>query len=109
MAKIERFNSVTATLSLTDSASTSAKIPFGPAGGGVIIVDSAQGGATTITWHAVFTPEGVPRPLYSDDAAVQTEIEANRAYPIPDACFASPMVVPVLNAGTSTIRVSLKG
>lgn len=109
MTKIERDNSVTAALGLTDTASTSARIPFGPAGGGIIIVDSVAGSANKITWHAVFTQAGTPQPIYDDGDVVETAIAASRAYPIPDACFASPIVVPVLNADTASIRVSLKG
>jgi hypothetical protein len=109
MTRIERQNSVTATLSLTGSSSTSAKIPFGPAGGGIVVVDSVGGSATKITWHACLGPTDTPQPIYSDDAVVETPIAASRAYPIPDACFASPIVVPVLDTGTASIRVSLKG
>lgn len=106
--KIERFNSVTGSLSLTNSASTTAKIPFGPAAGGVIIVDAVSG-AASINWHVAFGPELTPVPLNSDGAAATTSITVSNAYPIPDAAFAAPFVAPVLNAGTATIRVSLKG
>jgi hypothetical protein len=109
MSKIERQNSVTASLSLTSSASTSARVPFGPAGGGIIIVDSVGGAASKITWHASLSASDTPQPIYSDGAVVETSIAASRAYPIPDACFASPIVVPVLDSGTASIRVSLKG
>lgn len=109
MTRIERQSSVTATLSLTASAGTSAKVPFGPAGGGIIVVDAVTGGANKITWHACLGPSDTPQPIYSDGAAVETSIDASRAYPIPDACFGSPIVVPVLNSDTATIRVSLKG
>lgn len=108
MSRIERRNSVTATLALTDSASTSAPIPFGPAAGGILIVDALATG-TKIAWHAAFTPGDTPRPVYSDGSAVETSIAVNRAYPIPDACFAAPVIVAVLDAGTASIRVSLKG
>ena len=108
MAKIERYNSVTAALSLTNSASTTAKIPFGTAAGGVVIVDSASG-AASINWHVAFGQELTPVPLYADGAAVTTSISAGNAYAIPDAAFAAPLVAPVLNAGTASIRVSLKG
>lgn len=106
--KIERFNSVTGSLSLTNSASTTAKIPFGPAAGGVIIVDAVSG-AASINWYVAFGPELTPVPLNADGAAATTAITVSNAYPIPDAAFGAPFVVPVLNAGTATIRVSLKG
>jgi len=109
MVRMERQNSVTAALSLTGAAGTSAKIPFGPAGGGIIVVDSVTGSANKITWHACLAPSDTPQPIYSEGSVVETSIAASRAYPIPDACFASPIVVPVLNADTASIRVSLKG
>lgn len=109
MTAIQRQNSVTAALSLTASASTSARIPFGRAGGGIIIVDAVTGGANKITWHAALDQADTPQPIYNEGAVVETSIAASRAYPIPDACFASPMVVPVLNSDTASIRVSLKG
>lgn len=109
MTKIERENSVTAALSLTNSASTTARVPFGPAGGGIIVVDSVTGSANKITWHASLSQSDTPQPIWNDGAVVETSIAASRAYPIPDACFASPIVVPVLNADTASIRVSLKG
>jgi hypothetical protein len=107
--KIERFCSVTGSLSLTDSATTSGKIPFGPASGGVVIVDTLAGGANTINWHVAFGPELTPRPLYDGATAITTAVAAGRAYAIPDAAFAAGLVIPVLNAGTASIRASLKG
>jgi len=109
MSKIERFSSVTAALALTDTATTSARVPFGAASGGIIIVDAVTGSANKITWHAAFGDGDTPRPIWNESAVVETSIQANRAYPIPDACFAATRVVPVLNADTATVRVSLKG
>lgn len=109
MGKIERDSSVTGALSLTNSATTTARIPFGSGSGGVIIVDAVTGSANKITWNVAFGDSDTPKPLYNDGAVVETSIAVDRAYPIPDACFAATRVVPVLNADTATIRVSLKG
>lgn len=105
---IERLSSVTGTITATNSASTSPKIPFGPASGGILIVDSVSS-ATSITWHVAFGPELTPRPLNADGAAVTTTIAANNAYTLPDALFGAPFIVAVVNAGTATFRVSVKG
>jgi hypothetical protein len=107
--KIERLNSVTSQITVTASASTSPKVPFGAAGGGVFIVDSVAGGATTLAWHVAFNPEATPQPLHNSSGAVTTAIVASRAYAIPDEAFAAPYIVAVTNAGTASIRISVKG
>lgn len=107
--KIERLNSTSGPFTLTASASTTPKIPFGAASGGAIIVDSLAGGATTISWHLCFDVANAPQPLYDGATAVTTAITAGRAYAIPDAAFATPFICGVLNAGTATIRISVKG
>jgi hypothetical protein len=107
--KIERLSSVTSEITATNSASTSPKIPFGSAAGGVIIVDSVASGATTITWNVAFGPELTPRPLNADGAGVTTTIAANNAYSLPDALFGAPFIVAVTNAGTATFRLAVKG
>lgn len=106
--KIERLSSVTDTITATNSASTSPKIPFAAMAGGVLIVDSVSS-ATSITWHVAFGPELTPRPLNADAAAVTTTIAANNAYTLPDALFAAPFIVAVTNAGTATFRIAVKG
>jgi hypothetical protein len=106
--KIERLSSVTGTIVATNSASTSPKIPFGAAAGGILIVDAVSS-ATTITWHVAFDVELTPRPLNADGSAVTTTIAANNAYTLPDALFGAPYIVAVVNAGTATFRVSVKG
>lgn len=107
--KIERLSSVTSQITATNSASTSPKIPFGAAAGGVFIVDAVASGATSLTWHVAFGPELTPVPVNDGTADVSTTIAANKAYSIPDACFAAPFLVAVTNAGTATIRLSVKG
>lgn len=106
--KIERLSSVRAGLALTNSSSTTVRLPFGAAAGGMVNV-TALSGATKIVWHVAFLPEGTPVALLSDGAAVETAIIASRAYPIPDACFAAPFLIPVLDAGTATVSVAVKG
>lgn len=107
--KIERHNSVSASVTATNSASTSPKIPYGAVAGGMIIVDAVASGATSITWNVAFGQELTPRPLNADGAAVTTTIAANNAYTLPDALFAAPFIVAVTNAGTATFRIAVKG
>lgn len=107
--KIERLNSVSGSITATNVAATSPKIPFGAAAGGAIVVDAVAGGASTISWHVAFGPELTPVPINADGAGVTTTIAANNAYALPDALFGAPFIVAVTNAGTATFRVSVKG
>jgi hypothetical protein len=107
--KIERASSVTSTVVATASAATSPKIPFGAAAGGMLIVDSVSGGASSLSWHASFGPELTAVPVNDGTADVTTSIVAGKAYAIPDALFAAPFVVAVANAGTATFRICVKG
>ena len=63
--KIERLNSVSGSITATNSAATSPKIPFGAVSGGMLHV-SAVSSATTITWHAAFGQEETPVPVNAD-------------------------------------------
>lgn len=106
--KIERRSSVTSSITV-NALSTCPRIPYGASAGGVIIV-TAVSGATTIQW--MVAPEaatGEAYAVYSGGSAVTTTISANRAYPVPDALFAAPFIVPATDAGTATIIVMLKG
>lgn len=106
--KIERLNSLTGSIVATASASTSPKIPFGAAGGGMLFVDAASS-ATSVTWYAAATQESTPVPVNVDGAGVTTTIAAGNAYALPDGLFGAPFLVAVTNAGTATFRVSIKG
>jgi len=110
MSKAERSQGITSTLSLTNSAATSAKIPFGPASGGNVVIDTLVTGVS-ITWHGAMNSTDTPGRVYGADGTIlaAVTVAATGFYPIPDACFGCPFVVPVLNAGTATIRASLKG
>jgi|688.fasta_scaffold305753_2 hypothetical protein len=107
--KIERLCSVVTGLALTNSSSTSAIIPFKACAGGMIEVTAAAGGATTITWNALMEHGGTPRPIQKDGADLTTTIAVNKSYPIPDEAFSAPFLVAVLNAGTATVSLSVKG
>lgn len=106
--KIERLHSLTGSIVATASASTSPKIPFGAAGGGMLFVDAASS-ATSVTWYAAASQEDTPVPVNADGAGVTTTIAASNAYALPDGLFGAPFIVAVTNAGTATFRVSIKG
>lgn len=106
--KIERYHGLTDSIVATNSASTSPKIPFGAAGGGMMFVDAASS-ATSVTWYACATPLDSAVPVYSDGAGITTTIAAGNAYALPDGLFGAPLLVAVTNAGTATFRLSVKG
>lgn len=105
--KIERRSSVTSSIT-ANALSTCPRIPYSAVAGGIVIV-TATSGAATIQWQVAATAEGTAYSVYSGGSAVTTTISANQAYPIPDALFAAPYIVPATDAGTATIIVTLKG
>jgi hypothetical protein len=107
-AKLERLSSVTGPITATATAATSPKIAFGAVSGGMLHV-SAVSGAATITWHVAFGQEETPVPVSADGSGVTTAIAASNAYTLPDALFGAPYIVAVVDAGTATLRVSVKG
>jgi hypothetical protein len=106
--KIERLSSSSESIALTDAAATTALIPYGAVAGGLFVV-TALSGATKISWYVAAEPGATPAPLLSDGAAVETAIQSGSAYAVPDACFAARFLAPVLDAGTATVTLSLKG
>ena len=104
---INRVSSVGAQVTLTDAEATTPLIPFAPAAGALVFV-TAVSGAATITWHAAYGDRSAAVPL-SSDGAVTTDIEAGKAYPLPDACFAAPFLKAVLDSGTATVIIAKKG
>jgi len=107
--KIERLNSVTPAYVATASASTSPRIPFGAAASGAVVVTAVSGSPTKISWHAALEPEGTAYPIKSGGSAVETTIASGEAYPIPDALAGASYIVAVVDAGTATVRLSVKG
>jgi hypothetical protein len=105
--KIERLSSVTQPLTLTADVATTPAIPYGASAGATIFVESVSG-ATSITWHVLHAP-GSTAAVMDSDGAVTTGIQAGRAYAFPDSLFATPFVKAVLNSGTASVVVSLKG
>ena len=100
-----------ASYSITNSASTSARIPFGAAAGAILLVPtgSITGGTTSLTWFVA--TDGAMTPLPLRDAAglaVTTSIAAGNSYALPDALFAAPFVIPVANQGSVAAILCVK-
>lgn len=112
MSRIERLSAVTDTYTLTGVPSTSPKIPFGAAAGGVFVVNSTTGsGVTTVSWYVAFTADGTPAQLNDGSSDITTSITVGKAYPLPDAAFGCQYLVGVVNGTstpTATIRLCVK-
>ena len=107
--RISRVSSVTESVVATNSASTSPSVMFGAVAGGLLVVDAVAGGASKISWYTHLEPSDTAVPVYADGQAVETDVQAGRAYPLPDAVFAGQFLKAVTNAGTVTFRISVKG
>jgi hypothetical protein len=94
---------------LTASASTTERIPYRNAAGGVLTVGSVAGGATTITWWSMTEPGATPVQILDVSGnAVTTTITANTVRLIPDSLYGCHILVPVLNAGTASVTYTGK-
>lgn len=106
--KIERLSSVGDSLTVTANAADNKKIPYGAAGGGLVIVEAVSG-AASLAWSVAVGPEATPVAADSGSGAIVTSVSAGKAYPIPEALFGAPYIVAAADAGTATIRVCVKG
>ena len=106
--KIERQSSVGDSITVTATVADNKKIPYGAAGGGLVIVEAVSG-ATSLVWSVAVGPEATPVTANSGTADIVTAVSAGKAYPIPEALFGAPFIVASANSGTATIRVCVKG
>lgn len=112
--RIERLSGTNGPFIATNSTGTTARVGFGSAAGGVLIVTAVSSTPATITWHVAATPDGTLSPLRdgSGSAVTTTVDSANsylNAYPLPDALFAAPCIAAVTNAGSVTFTIAVKG
>jgi len=92
----------------SSAATTSGMIPFGRFGGACVMIGNTNG-ATQINWYGTVSPSVQPLQIFSDGAAVTTAVTVG-IMPVPDACFASNFVVPVISgASTCAMTVMAKG
>ena len=105
----EHRSSVGGAVVMTNSASSTPAIPYGRSGGGMVFVQGATGGAATISWYASTGAEDTKVPVVSGGSALTTTVEVGKAYPLPDALFAAPFIAGVVNAGTLTVTIAVKG
>jgi hypothetical protein len=106
--KIERLSSSGDLVTLTASVATAPRFPYGAVAGGMLFVFSTSG-AAKISWYAAPEPTGPFLPVYSSGNASETFVSAGRAYAVPDECFAAPFLKMVLDAGSASVFLSVKG
>lgn len=112
--KIERLSGVNGPFTITASTSTTARIPFAAAAGGVIVVTAVTSTPATLTWYVSNTSDGTLVPLQDGTGSGVTTTVAStnsyvNAYPIPDAAFGAQFIAAVSNAGTLAVSLSVKG
>lgn len=92
----------------SSAATTSGKFPFGRFGGACVMIANT-GGGTLINWYGTVDPSVAPLQIYADGSAVTTSLVVG-IHPVPDACFSSSYVVPVVaGATTCAMTVMAKG
>lgn len=108
MNEIRRYCSNMVVTANSSAATTSGNIPFSQFAGGVVMIANTNG-ATQINWHGTVGMSIAPQRLYADGSAVTSALTVG-CVNMPDACFAVPLVVPVIvGATTCAMTVMLKG
>lgn len=112
--RIERLSGTNGPFTATTSTGTTARVGFGSAAGGALIVTAASGAPSTLTWHVAATPDGTLYPLRNGaGGAVTTSLDSANsylnAYPLPDALFGAPCISAVTNTGSVTFTIAVKG
>lgn len=92
----------------SSAATTSGMFPFGRFGGACVMIASTNGG-TQINWYGTVSPTVTPLQIYADNAPVTSALTAG-VIAVPDGCFASQYVAPiVVGATTCAMTVMAKG
>ena len=110
--QIERTLGNTDDISVTDAIATCGAVPLGPSAGGALYCVSASASPVTIQWWASYSPSSPYYRLHdNDNVAVNTPVQADRCYPLPDGLFGAWSVKAVANTAgqTATLRFSFKG
>jgi hypothetical protein len=92
----------------SSAASTAGMFPFGRFGGACVMIANT-GGATQINWHGTVDPAVAPLRIYADGTALTSAVTVG-IINVPDGCFATNYVVPVVVGGTTcAMTVMAKG
>lgn len=104
-----RFPTLIQGLTANILAGTALRIPYGNAAGGIVFVTAKDATATTLTWYVSDVSGGTLYPASdSSGNALTLTIAAGKAYEIPGALYGAVEIIPVTNAATATLSVTLK-
>lgn len=110
--QIERESTTSAVVGVTDSTATSGSVMMQRLAGGLVFCSAASASPVTLQWWARFEDSTTWFRLYDkDNAAINTTVQANRCYPVPDELFGAVAIMAVANTAgqTATLRIALKG
>jgi hypothetical protein len=107
--KLERLHSDGGNITITQYPATTALIPYGAVSGGILRIQLASPGATTVSWMVCDGPQDDGVALRENGNLVQTNIESNAAYPFPDACYAARYLRIISNTATISASYCVKG
>jgi|TARA_R100000482_G_scaffold111768_2_gene54193 hypothetical protein len=107
MIEIQRFSPPGTSVTITNSVSTTAKIPFENGAGGALHV-AATNAVTEITWYGSPDEQTTPQKIYSGGNAVTTAI-TDGVHPFPDSTFGVRFLCPVASNASLTSVVTVKG
>lgn len=111
--QITRWNDSTSqTVVFTNSTSTTGGFNMHVYSGAMLLCTATStGSAVTLTFLVKETESSSTAFTAYDSGGtvVSMAVQANRAYPLPDALFAATHVLATTNTGTATVKVLLKG
>lgn len=95
-------------VAMTDSAATTAEIPYSEASGGMFRIPAGSS-ITSLTWYSSESIGGTFAAAYDEDGVAVTQtVVHTRSYAIPAALFGSGSIKAVVNAA-GTVYMRLKG
>lgn len=111
-SEIVRFNDgPSQDVTFTSNINTTGGFNLAQYAGAVIMVKSLTGSSPNLIWYCKESADSSAAFLLADDAntPIQTSVQANRAYAVPDALFAAGYVTAICSAGDCVCRVIVKG
>jgi hypothetical protein len=107
MIEISRFSPPGTSVTITNSVSTTARIPFQMGSVGALHV-AATNAVTQVTWYGAPDEQTTPQKIYTGGNPITTAI-TDGVHPFPDACSSVRFVCPVASNASLTSVVTVKG
>lgn len=109
---IQRVAAATDPVAVTSDVNTTGRVVSGGFAGGTFFCVAASATPVTLQWWAKFSHDSADfRVCDSTNTVLATNVQADRAYPIPDELFGAVVIKAVANTAgqTATLRFALKG